>query len=404
MSQFAALTGVPQANLRFDPIEMNRERLHVLQTHLSKSDFGALLLFDPFNIRYATGLSNMQVFSMHKPIRHVLIVSGGGVHAFEFGHCEFLADATGTVDTIQVADTWLYMFGGQDQERNARRWASSIADIMRREIPRNLKIGVDRIDWMGAGALASFGFEVRSCEELVARARYVKTPLELVAMDEAIASTETGVRQMEAMLAPDRTEAEAMGAFLNGLNAAGGEHLETRLLNSGERTNPWYQETSERRLRAGDFVCLDTDAIGRHGYCCDISRTFLVPGHKANDQQRHIYALAYEHLQRVMAMVGPGVGLQEIADKVGAPNDEYWTYTSIGHGCGMSHEYPVIKWGHKDEERYAQCLMPNSILCVESYCGWKKGGPGVKLEEQLLITETGTRTMSTLAFLDDLVS
>jgi Xaa-Pro aminopeptidase len=399
-----AATDASASEPRFDPLDLNRERLAVLQSHLSDSEFGALLLFDPFNIRYATGLSNMQVFTMHVPIRHVLIVSGGGVHSFEFRHCEFMKDLVGTIDTIQVADSWLYMFGGSDMERNARRWASSIADIMRRETPRNLRIGVDRLDWMGAGALESYGMKVRSCDELLTRARYIKTPLELVAMHEGIASTEAGVREMEAMLAPDCTEAEAMGVFLKGLNAAGGEHLETRLLNSGERTNPWYQETSERRFRAGDFVCLDTDAIGKNGYCCDISRTFLVPGQKPNDQQRHVYALAYEHLQRVMSMIGPGVGLQEIAEKVGTPNDEYWTYTSIGHGCGMSHEYPVIRWDHRDEERYAQCLMPNSILCVESYCGWKKGGPGVKLEEQLLITETGTKTMSTLGFVDELVT
>ena len=55
----------------------------------------------------------------------------------------------------------------------------------------------------------------------------------------------------------------------------GGEWIETRLLASGPRTNPWFQECGAAVIEAGDIVAFDTDLIGPYGYCADISRTWL---------------------------------------------------------------------------------------------------------------------------------
>ena len=53
----------------------------------------------------------------------------------------------------------------------------------------------------------------------------------------------------------------------------GGEWIETRLLNSGPRTNPWYQEASARVIENGDMIVFNSDLIGPHGYSADISRS-----------------------------------------------------------------------------------------------------------------------------------
>ena len=52
----------------------------------------------------------------------------------------------------------------------------------------------------------------------------------------------------------------------------GGEWIETRLLTSGQRTNPWFQECSNRVIQKGDLVSFDTDLIGPNGYCSDTRR------------------------------------------------------------------------------------------------------------------------------------
>jgi Xaa-Pro aminopeptidase len=54
-----------------------------------------------------------------------------------------------------------------------------------------------------------------------------------------------------------------------------GDYVETRLLSSGPRTNPWMQEASPRIIEPSDLVGLDTDVVGPFGYYADFSRTFF---------------------------------------------------------------------------------------------------------------------------------
>ena len=86
---------------------------------------------------------------------------------------------------------------------------------------------------------------------------------------------EAGCRAMQEALQPGITE-NALWARLHETNIRlGGEWIETRLLSSGPRTNPWFRECSMRKIEPGDLVCFDTDLIGPYGYCSDISRSWL---------------------------------------------------------------------------------------------------------------------------------
>ena len=65
------------------------------------------------------------------------------------------------------------------------------------------------------------------------------------------------------------------------------------------------------------------------------------------------------------------------------------------HGIGLSDEYPSIK--HKqdfEKSGYNGVIEQGMTLCVESYIGSEKNGEGVKLEEQVLVTEDGFRQLS----------
>ena len=67
-----------------------------------------------------------------------------------------------------------------------------------------------------------------------------------------------------------------MAEFHRHVIANDGDYVETRLLSSGERTNPWFQETGTRAIQAGELIAHDTDVVGPHGYYADFSRTFLL--------------------------------------------------------------------------------------------------------------------------------
>ena len=180
----------------------------------------------------------------------------------------------------------------------------------------------------------------------------------------------------------------------------GGEWIETRLLTSGPRTNPWYQECSDRIIETGDLVALDTDLIGRHGYCCDISRTWRADLGRPTDIQRHAYARAFSHLQRLLELVRPGVTLAELAEQVGHPAEGGHVYSCLVHGIGMCDEFPVAFWINQDG-CYDATLRPGMTVCIESYYGPIDAAEGVKLEEQVLITDGGIEVLSALPFEED---
>jgi Xaa-Pro dipeptidase len=70
-------------------------------------------------------------------------------------------------------------------------------------------------------------------------------------------------------------------------------------------------------------------------------------------------------------------------------------YYCIGHGLGMSGEYPNIPH-KKPHEKYPISgeLEPGMVICIESYIGSKEQVEGIKFEDQFLITETGSENMS----------
>jgi Xaa-Pro aminopeptidase len=182
--------------------------------------------------------------------------------------------------------------------------------------------------------------------------------------------------------------------------------METRLLTSGGRTNPWYQECSEKIIRPGDLVAFDTDLVGPFGYCVDVSRTYHCGPGKPSDEQRRLYQTAYENVQYNIALLKPGMSFREFAETCWEIPDAFLAnrYVCMVHGVGMADEYPdvphLLDW---DETGYDGVFEENMTLCVESYIGAEGGAEGVKLEEQVLLTAEGPQILSTFPFEDALL-
>lgn len=67
-----------QAGLQLPDLTSMREyRWKRLTQHIVDRDYGALLVFDPLNIRYATDSTNMQLWNTHNPFRAVLLCADG---------------------------------------------------------------------------------------------------------------------------------------------------------------------------------------------------------------------------------------------------------------------------------------------------------------------------------------
>ena len=224
-------------------------------------------------------------------------------------------------------------------------------------------------------------------------------------MQASVDVCETGMAAMQQALRPGVTE-NALWAKLHETNVRlGGEWIETRLLSSGPRTNPWFHESSMRVIEDGDIVSFDTDMIGPYGYCADISRAWLC-GSKPTEEQRRLYALAYEQVQRNIELLKPGLSFRDFAANSYTIPPEYQKncYDCLVHGVGLADEWPSIP-PCKDfaEYGYDGIIEPGMALCVESYIGAEGGREGVKLEEMVLITAEGSKRLSTYPFEADLL-
>ena len=112
-------------------------------------------------------------------------------------------------------------------------------------------------------------------------------------MQSAMDVCDLAIARMRSALQPGITENQ-LWSLLHETNIAhGGEWIECRLLSSGPRTNPWFQESADRVIQAGDIVGFDTDLVGPFGYLADISRSWICPGGRTpTDRHRRLYLRA----------------------------------------------------------------------------------------------------------------
>ena len=379
-------------------------RLARVREELRMRDYAGIVLFDSINVRYATDSTNMMVWTLHNPVRCAFVAAEGPVVLFEFSHCDHLSDGLGTVDEVRPAIAWFYFVTGSRTDEKAKMWAAEIADLMRRHGGGNHRLAADRLDPAGLHALDAEGLTIHDGLEIMERAKEIKSVDEIDAMRESVAACQTGMDAMREALRPGITEQELWSHLHQKNIAHGGEWIETRLLSSGPRTNPWYQECGDRVIENGDIVSFDTDLIGPYGYCADISRSWVCGEGRPSDDQRRLYALAHDQIQRSIDAAKPGVTYREFADAIGTLADAYQPrrYTCIAHGVGLCDEYPTLYWKEDfDLHGWDDHLKCDMTICVEAYFGAVGGREGVKLEQQVLITEDGAEELSTYPFEDD---
>jgi len=400
--------GLTDTGAQIDMVRLRGYRLERVQAGLRARDYGAAILADPINVRYATGSRNMTVWLLHNATRYAFIPAQGKAVLFEFPRCAHLSAGLETIGEVRPVTGWYYFGAGEHVDDLAKKWAAEIADLVAEQCGGNRRLAIDQANFQGTHALEALGVELFDGQEVLEQARVIKSPDEIACMSVAISVCEAGMAGMREALRPGISENQ-LWAILHETNIAhGGEWIETRLLASGGRTNPWFQECGERMIRAGELVAFDSDLIGPFGYCADISRTYLCEPGKPSDEQRRLYSHAYNEVQHNIELLRPGMSFKEFADKAWPVHEDYRAqcYSVLSHGVGMCDEWPAILYRDQWDEKggYDGIIEPGMTLCVESYTGALGGAEGVKLEEQVLITEDGVQRLSSFPYEDALLA
>ncbi len=380
--------------------EVRMYRLGRIREQLARHDYAGALLCDPLNVRYATDSTNMQLWCTHYETRGVLVMTDGPVVLFEYADLPHLHEGLPTVTESRVMSVFYYFAAGPHSEKKAGTFGDQVVEIVNEHGGGNRRLAVDRLSHLGIDALRQRDLELFDGQEVTEIARSIKSPGEVELMKASVKVCEQGIAAMHSALEPGITE-NALWAKLHETNIRlGGEWIETRLLTSGPRTNPWFSESSMRTIEKGDIVSFDTDMIGPYGYCADISRAWVC-GNEATDEQRELYSVAHEQVEHNIDIIKAGMSFREYAERSFDVPAKFLKqrYDCIVHGVGLADEWPSIP-AREDfaEYGYDGTIEPGMALCVESYVGADGGREGVKLEEMLLVTDNGVERLSTYPF------
>ncbi len=389
-----------------DLAAMREYRWTRLTQHIVERDLGGVLLFDPLNIRYATDSTNMQLWNTHNPFRAVLVCADGYMVIWDYKNSPFLSTFNPLVREQRSGADLFYFDRGDKVDVAADTFSNEVRVLIDEHGGSNKRLAVDKIMIDGLRALEAQHFEVLPGEELTEKCRSVKGTDEILAMRCAAHACETAVELME-RYAREKVPAGGISeddiwAVLHAENIRrGGEWIETRLLSSGPRTNPWFQECGQRIVNNNEIVSFDTDLVGSYGICVDMSRSWWI-GDQAPPADM-VYAMrhAHEHIMTNMEMLKPGVTMQELSlnTHVLEPQYQKLKYGCLMHGVGLCDEWPLIAYpdqlvrGAFDYE-----LQSGMVLCVEALVSPENGDFSIKLEDQVLITDTGFENLNQYPF------
>jgi Xaa-Pro aminopeptidase len=390
---------------------MRHYRWARLTRHIVDRGYGGLLMFDPLNIRYATDSTNMQLWNTHNPFRAVLLCADGYMVIWDYKNSPFLSTFNPLVREQRSGADLFYFDRGDKLDVAADVFSNEVRSLIAEHGGGNMRLAVDKIMLHGLRALEAQGFEIMEGEEVTEKSRSVKGPDEILAMRCASHACEVAVGEMEraarAGVPQGNMSEDDIWAVLHAENIRrGGEWIETRLLSSGPRTNPWFQECGGRIVQNNEIVSFDTDLIGSYGICVDISRSWWIGDRTPPADMIYAMQHGHEHIMQNMEMLKPGVTIPELVANTHVLDAQFQKqkYGCLMHGVGLCDEWPLVAYPDGAVQgAFDYALEPGMVLCVEALVSPEGGDFSIKLEDQVLITEDGYENLTKYPFDDALM-
>ncbi len=382
---------------RVNPDRLRSYRLDRVRQALDASDLGAILVFDHNNIRYISG-THIGEWARDKMTRYVLLTRGGEPHVWDFGSA---------AKHHRLYAPWLKpenVNGGMIGLRGAvapdaglfAAAAKEIREILQAEGAGKTPLGVDIIEPPFMFELQRQGIDVRDGQQTMLDARQVKSPDELMLLNQAAAMVD-GVYQMIAeKLKPGIKENELVAEANKMLYDLGSDQVEAINAVSGERTSPHPHVFSDRLIRPGDQAYFDI-IQSFVGYRTCYYRTFNVGF--ATDAQRDAYKKAREWVDKAIAEIKPGVTTDKIAkvwpkaEEFGFENEMAAFGLQFGHGVGMGlHERPIIS--RLNSLDHPVPILEGMFIALETFCPARDGSGAARIEEEVIVTRDGAKIVT----------
>ncbi len=377
---------------RIDFARLRTERLRRAQDALRASDLGALLLFDPNNIRYVTS-THIGEWARDKNARYVLLPRDDDPVLWDFGSA---------ARHHQLYAPWLpetSFRAGVTPMRGAMPVETGIPDALGQRIADELAgrgllgepLGVDMSDLLTLEALARAGVRTTDGTGVMLAARRIKTADEIALLDHAAGIVDAVYDEIYRMLRPGVREHEVVARAQQLLFELGSEQVEAINAVSGDRCNPHPHVFSDRLLRPGDQAFFDI-IHSFMGYRTCYYRTFNIGSVSA--AQLDAYRQCREWLDAAIELVRPGMTTDRIAavwpsaEELGFPDEESCFGLQFGHGLGVGlYESPMISRLHSFSDPVE--IEEGMVFALETYCAARDGRSAARIEEEVVVTAGG---------------
>jgi len=383
-----------EQRINFD--RLRTERLSRAKSLLQKSEMGALLCFDMNNVRYLTS-THIGTWAQDKISRFALLAQNGEPILWDFGsaarhhqqNCPWLGDRSRAGIPL--------LRGAMSPEMGR---AEDVAKKIKTELEmrglHNEPVGIDIVEPPILFALQKLGITVIDGQQLMSDIREIKTKDEILLLNHSAMLVDGAYHELYHTMRPGFKENEAIGLVNKYLYDNGSEYVEGVNAISGERCSPHPHVFSDRALRPGDPVYYDI-LHSYMGYRTCYYRTFTV-GY-APQGMIDAYTRCREYLDAAIALVKPGRTTAEIASvwpkaqEFGFPNEEAAFALQFGHGIGLAiWEKPVIS--RLVSMEHAHVIKPGMVFALETFWPSKDGWRAARIEEEIVVTETGAEVIT----------
>lgn len=364
---------------------------------LSASGCGAFVLFDFYNIRYTTQTWIGGALG-DKMSRYALLTADGSPYLWDFGsaakHHKLYAP---WLEQDRARAGMLGLRGAISPDVGLMKEAvTTIKGLLTEAGVVNEPIGVDIVEPAFLFEMQAQGLHVVDIQQHMLDARSIKSADEIMLLSQAAAMVDGVYQDIAEALKPGIRENEIVGLAAKRLYEMGSDQVEAINSVSGERCNPHPHNFTDRLIRPGDQAFFDI-IHSFNGYRTCYYRTFSVGW--GTPPQHDAYAKAREWMDAAITTVRDGVGTDEIArlwpkaTEFGFANEMDAFGLQFGHGLGLGlHERPIIS--RLNSLSHPVEIKAGMVFALETYCPASDGISAARIEEEVVVTETGAQVLT----------